>query len=1136
MKYTNLSDEIVFLKDSDIVQDFDEKAVSGTIVETNGIPSYSFYKQTYDKLSTYDDNLSTRMSANEAIAAFISSTINSISDGISADVIKLSTETKECSALLSGVCVSLSSTASGYYGEFISTSKELSDHIVSVETSAYTISSDVDCRLLELSNTLSTYADSISSSLSATCDSNRDKDKAELSNTLSTYADSIVSSLSGSLSASVNGQFVHLSGDTVNGSIAIKEHLSVAENLVIDGATRLGGKLTQGKDTIVKSDINGIALGVKSIAKKNYSFVWNGNEGIDIDYTDQGTDTNGTFNINPKDGVNGVYVGTQTLSAIIHDDVQTSADSILDTLTTTADDILSAVDAKRSSDKKELSNVLSSYSNSISASLSATIEANRNVDLLSAKTETTNQVSVLSTSLSNFIDAAHYSVIEKIGFDYIRDKHAIVLSACDQLGTSCSLSIDSADFIKARIVDHVEIKEVEGKKILRIWWTPESESGTGIYTDVPLAELTKIYKGGTGISIDNDLTISVSDYDVIKNSISANTENVKVLSNATVPAIDDRVKSAEDYIKELSAPYSKGGLIKTLSINLSSHIDNTAKNVKALSTSIDATNTSVDTLDVKIGRLQAYANRLSGTGEYIGDISVLSGNIDDIKEDIHGIIEYAGKINFDKYDPDWIRDGGNNHLSSLLKHAVTLGTDNTIRCGSVYKVTFDERTKDDKKFTFSNPLFAADQYWDTDDGVRLAHNCYLIVRSHDPKASEIRVDDVTSADVAIMDGEWYKTYQDQVLDNIEEIWRSGNNKLTSAVEVSVYTTTDNKPAISVVTGHAISGNNDIGGNNHFLDGNNLFDGFNIIEKLSSSALSADDISADDIIAANLTANNEVVVKNRLSVEAVVELLSSNVTVKDEKVTSNYKVDINNRLFVADSAEISGTLSIDNNLSVANVLTATKSSKTLVAENLSSGALSVDWTKAVHPNGYSLFDLSVDLSNKIYIEDRVDETISGTTDLSIIKLGKDEFDEGVALGTMPLSGNIMYIVDSDYIDAYGEQLCNLTMPEDSVPTVATNKHYVDSLSASLSNTVKLSVENLQSQVINNDNDISYISAEVSANDNDISYLSGQISASETDVSAIFHQLYGTISSITNSSTLPDLITAVIATQHILSVFA
>ena len=1125
MKYTNLSDEIVFLKDSDIVQGFDEKAVSGTVVATNGIPSYSFYKQTYDKLSTYDDNLSTRMSANEAIATFISSTINSISDGISTDVIKLSTEAKECSALLSGVCDSLSSTTSSYYSEFISTSKELSDHIVSVETSAYTISSDVDSRLLELSNTLSTYADSISLSLSTTCDSNRADDKAELSNTLSTYADSIVSSLSDSLSTSINGQFVHLSGDTINGSIAITNSLSVAGYVVIDGDTRLSGKLTQGNDTIVKSSINGIALGVKSIANKNYSFVWNGNEGIDVEYTDQGKDTNGTFNINPKDGVNGVYVGTQTLSAIIHDEVQTSADSILDTLTATADTICSDVDVNRTLDKKELSNVLSSYSNSISTSLSGTIDAERAADHLSAKAETTAQVSSLSISLSNFIDDAHYSVIDKIGFGYIREKHAIVLSASDLLGTKTTkLSIDSADFIKDRIVDHVDIiEEKDGTKILRIWWTPESEPGTGIYTDVPLKELTKIYKNGTGISIDSDLSISVIGYDVIKNSISANTENVNILSNTIVPKIDNRVESAEDYIKQLSAPYSEGGLIKTLSINLSSHIDGTAKNIKALSTSIDAADLSIDSLDKNIDSVQAYVNKLSGAAGWIGDIPFLSGKIDDIKKDIHGIVEYAGEINFDKYNPDWIlKKGGNNHLSSLLKHSVTLGTDSTIKCGSVYKVTFDERTDVNEKFVFSNPLFAADQYWDTEDGVRLAHNCYLIVRSHEPAASEIKVDDITSADVAIIDGEWYKTYQDQVLDNIEEIWRSGNNKLTSEVEVSVYTTTDNKPAISVVTGHAISGNNDIGGNNHFLDGNNLFDGFNTIEKLSSSYLSADDISADDITATNLTAKHDVVVKNQLSVEAAVELLSSNVTIKDEKATSNYKVDINNKLFVADSAEICGTLSIDNDLSVANVLTATKSSKTLVAENLSSGTLSVDWTKAVHTNGYSLFNLSVDLSNKIYIEDRVDSSISGTTDLSIIKLSKDEFDEDIALGTMPLSGNIMYVVDSDYIDAYGEQLCNLTMPEDSIPTVATNKHYVDSLCASLSNTVKLSVDSLQTQVINNDNDISY--------------LSGQISANETNVSAIFHNLYGTISSITEATQLSNLVNVFIAAQHILSVFA
>lgn len=194
--------------------------------------------------------------------------------------------------------------------------------------------------------------------------------------------------------------------------------------------------------------------------------------------------------------------------------------------------------------------MLSSYSNSISAALSGTIDIERAADYLSAKTESAAQVYNLSASLSNFIDDAHYSVIEKIGFKYIQDKHAIVLSASDLLGKSTTtLSIDSADFIKDRIVDHVDITEKEDKKILRIWWTPESEPGTGIYTDVPLEELTKIYTSGTGISIDNDLKISVIDYNVIKSSISTNAENVKTLSNTTIPAIDNRVKSTEDYIK-----------------------------------------------------------------------------------------------------------------------------------------------------------------------------------------------------------------------------------------------------------------------------------------------------------------------------------------------------------------------------------------------------------------------------------------------------------------------------------------------------------------------------------------------------------------------------------------------------------
>lgn len=44
-------------------------------------------------------------------------------------------------------------------------------------------------------------------------------------------------------------------------------------------------------------------------------------------------------------------------------------------------------------------------------------------------------------------------------------------------------------------------------------------------------------------------------------------------------------------------------------------------------------------------------------------------------------------------------------------------------------------------------------------------------------------------------------------------------------------------------------------------------------------------------------------------------------------------------------------------------------------------------------------------------------MSGTSDLSIIKLSKDEFDTAVASDSI-MCANTLYVVDSDYIDAYG----------------------------------------------------------------------------------------------------------------------
>ena len=60
----------------------------------------------------------------------------------------------------------------------------------------------------------------------------------------------------------------------------------------------------------------------------------------------------------------------------------------------------------------------------------------------------------------------------------------------------------------------------------------------------------------------------------------------------------------------------------------------------------------------------------------------------------------------------------------------------------------------------------------------------------------------------------------------------------------------------------------------------------------------------------------------------------------------------------------------------------------------------------------------------------------------MKISKDDFDKQVGTGTLTMSSNVLYVVSSDYMDAYGQVLCNLVMTDDSVPSDAANKHYVD----------------------------------------------------------------------------------------------
>jgi len=62
MNYTNDKNQIVFLKDADIVSAFNEKNALDEKVLSNGIPSYDLFKTSYDELSSDIRYLSSELS------------------------------------------------------------------------------------------------------------------------------------------------------------------------------------------------------------------------------------------------------------------------------------------------------------------------------------------------------------------------------------------------------------------------------------------------------------------------------------------------------------------------------------------------------------------------------------------------------------------------------------------------------------------------------------------------------------------------------------------------------------------------------------------------------------------------------------------------------------------------------------------------------------------------------------------------------------------------------------------------------------------------------------------------------------------------------------------------------------------
>ena len=114
-------------------------------------------------------------------------------------------------------------------------------------------------------------------------------------------------------------------------------------------------------------------------------------------------------------------------------------------------------------------------------------------------------------------------------------------------------------------------------------------------------------------------------------------------------------------------------------------------------------------------------------------------------------------------------------------------------------------------------------------------------------------------------------------------------------------------------------------------------------------------------------------------------------------------------------------------------------------------------------GELINSLSDKIDKKIYIEDKISSEISGYSDLSVIKLSSNEYQDLVVSGAT--SPSVLYVVESDFINAYGQQIKNLSAPE--LSSDAATKGYVDS---SIVN-VNTSISDVSSDLLEKMNKIS-----------------------------------------------------------------
>ena len=184
----------------------------------------------------------------------------------------------------------------------------------------------------------------------------------------------------------------------------------------------------------------------------------------------------------------------------------------------------------------------------------------------------------------------------------------------------------------------------------------------------------------------------------------------------------------------------------------------------------------------------------------------------------------------------------------------------------------------------------------------------------------------------------------------------------------------------------------------------------------------------------------------------IDNLKSNVTTLSTELPSKLISDdiamsyVNQHIYLSAKNQIVGDIDCADFIKDGMLSTAELCGTTLVMSfntDADSDPISVELSNFVDNYDSKIETLSDAIDKKIFVSDSI-SGISGYSDLSVVKLDAQEYSN--LLVSNALLSNALYIVQDDYIDAYGQQIKNIALPMDL--SDAATKGYVDNVVSSI----------------------------------------------------------------------------------------